>query len=259
MESKPSQPHQPHHPHPRNEIISELLSKYKFSTGSRLNVYLETIKPGILPKVFKLVALLNMLKSIINNTRQFDQKNQVIILCNDDLTFALDVTALHVTQLKDYVYKQLELVSGFVPNIMLDIFSIPFIVRFSDAENSDYDNTYYEPNPPGITDNSLADTKKPVSDVILFTEPDLYYMFFQLKMVLSTTPSFPQNKSFFTFQEITQLTTDYIYAKRHSLIDFRNPFVCLVSKDPLGTVFQVKAFHSTQLSYLLLRNVICLK
>lgn len=179
MESKPSQPHQPHHPHPPNEIISELLSKYKFSTGSRLNVYLETIKPGILPKVFKLVALLNMLKSIINNTRQFDQKNQVIILCNDDLTFALDVTALHVTQLKDYVYKQLELVSGFVPNIMLDIFSIPFIVRFSDAENSDYDNTYYEPNPPGITDNSLADTKKPVSDVILFTEPDLYHMFFQ--------------------------------------------------------------------------------
>lgn len=179
MESKPSQPHQPHHPHSRNEIISELLSKYKFSTGSRLNVYLETIKPGILPKVFKLVALLNMLKSIINNTRQFDQKNQVIILCNDDLAFALDVTALHVTQLKDYVYKQLELVSGFVPNIMLDIFSIPFIVRFSDAENSDYDNTYYEPNPPGITDNSLADTKKPVSDVILFTEPDLYHMFFQ--------------------------------------------------------------------------------
>ena len=83
MDSKPSQPHQPHHPHPPNEIISELLSKYKFSTGSRLNVYLETIKPGILPKVFKLVALLNMLKSIINNTRQFDQKNQVIILCND--------------------------------------------------------------------------------------------------------------------------------------------------------------------------------
>jgi hypothetical protein len=59
------------------------------------------------------------------------------------------------------VYKQLELVSGFVPNIMLDIFSIPFIVRFSDAEKADYDNNYNEPNPPSITNNSLADTKKP--------------------------------------------------------------------------------------------------
>jgi hypothetical protein len=84
--------------------------------------------------------------------------------------------------------------------------------------------------------------KNPVSDGILFTEPYLYYMFFQLKMVLSTTPSFPQDQSFFTFQEVTQLTTYYIYAKRHSLIDFRNPFVCLVSKDPLGTVFMLKPF-----------------
>jgi hypothetical protein len=243
----------------RHEIIIELLSSYKFSPGSRLDEYLRTTKPGILPKVFKLVALLNMLKNIINNTGQFDQGNPVIIICNDEMKFALNVTALHVTQVKYYVFKQLELVSGYVQNILLGISSRPFIVRYSAVQNSD-SSFNHEPNPPGICGKFLENRKMPsVADVILSTEPDLYYMFFQLRVILSTIPSFPINKSIFTFQEITKLTADYIYAKRYLLIDYRNPFVCIVNKDPLGAVFQVKAFHNTQLSDMLLRNVVCLK
>ena len=237
------------HPSTTQDIRQELLSSYRFSPGSRLQEYLRKQKPGILPRVFKFIALLNIFKDLIENTKQFDFKNQAIILCNHEMEHALNVSVLHVTQVKEYMYKQLEFVCEYTPQILLGISSRPFIVRCFPAQTTI--NVSADSDPPAISKTVTQN----VSDENSLALPTYYIMYFQLRKVLCTLSSFPRTKIIFTFKEVKELIGEYIMSKRIALFDYRNPYVCVIDKDPLGEIFQVDAFHYTQLSELLLHNL----
>ena len=72
--------------------------------------------------------------------------------------------------------------------------------------------------------------------------------------VIRTIPGVPPSKTIFTHDEVADLTSKYILRgirEQRSLnvgfIDIRNISIISVDGDPLGTAFNVKAFHRTQI------------
>ena len=66
--------------------------------------------------------------------------------------------------------------------------------------------------------------------------------------VIRTLPGFNLEKTVFFHDELCSHVGAYITDNYHRLIDARNPSICHVENDKLGDVFQVKAFHKSQLS-----------
>lgn len=61
----------------------------------------------------------------------------------------------------------------------------------------------------------------------------------------------PSSEKTFTFTTAGHLLAEYVLSKRASLLDARNVSVALLAGDPLAQVFQVTAFHRSQLPTLL--------
>ena len=85
--------------------MSERIIYYRFRMGSSLRRYLEFQKKEHLNKIFTLTYLLDKIILIIQKENMFDPGNENIILCSKYLSHALDVNALHVFQLREYVLK----------------------------------------------------------------------------------------------------------------------------------------------------------
>ncbi len=56
---------------------------------------------------YTLAKILTILKVIICDAEMFDMRNPAIILCDKDLESALNMRALHVTEIRNIVYCQL--------------------------------------------------------------------------------------------------------------------------------------------------------
>jgi len=81
----------------------------EFVPGSRLHAYLVQKLPdeiGIKERKSNFLKVLTMMKKIITVERLFDPRNPAIIICGPELEEALDVRALHVSDIKLYVGKQ---------------------------------------------------------------------------------------------------------------------------------------------------------
>ena len=188
--------------------------------GSSLWRYLEFQKKEQLNKFFTLTYLLDKIILIIQKENMFDLGNENIILCSKYLSHALDVNALHVFQLREYVLKHLIVVG---PAIIND-------EKTSFLKHSKYPNNMCK-----------------------------CVLSFSLRSILSVIPTFPQHQYQFTFKEVCDLLISYILFNYHKFIDIRNKNVFIVKDDPLGTLFKVKAFHKSQAKDLLLNHISIIK
>jgi len=178
---------------------------YRFRVDSVLCRYLKYKKHVKILKKFTLPYLINMISDLVAN-EMMDSGNESIIFCYDSLSHALDVRALHITQLQEYVTKHLILVAPVT-------------------------------NQPD--DNSKCVLK------------------FDLRSILCATPFFPSQQYEFTFKEIYWLFNSYMYY--NCLVDKRNTTVCIVKDDPLGQLFNLKAFHKSQMIDLILKHISIIK
>jgi hypothetical protein len=65
---------------------------------------------------FIITQVLIMMKEIIRDEAMFDQRNPAIILCSPDLEAALNMKALHVTEIR-YLHQCVSSKSATVPDI----------------------------------------------------------------------------------------------------------------------------------------------
>jgi E3 ubiquitin-protein ligase Mdm2 len=85
---------------------SILNSFYTFKLGAPLKNYILKKKPP-LRESYTLAEILTILKIIIRDGEMFDMRNPAIILCNKELEQALNMRAMHVTEIRELVYSQL--------------------------------------------------------------------------------------------------------------------------------------------------------
>ena len=200
--------------------MSERIIYYRFRMGSSLWRYLEFQKKEQLNKFFTLTYLLDKIILIIEKENMFDLGNENIILCSKYLSHALDVNALHVFQLKEYVLKHLIIVNSAIINEAKALF----------VQNTNYPD-------------------KNCKCVLTFS----------LRSIFSVIPTFPQQQYEFTFKEVCDLLILYIMFNRRRFVDIRNNEVFIIKDDPLSVLFKVKAFHKSQAKDLLLNHISIIK
>jgi hypothetical protein len=202
----------------------DLQAVFKFKKNTPLHEYLKIKKPYVGWIAFTLCSLLNTILSICNKEKRYDPNNKKIVICGHQLTHALNTPAFHTKQLKAYVVKQIQYLA---PPQHLPLFKYNTKLIVS-------------PKVPSLPPNLL-----PIHCTLSKA----------LKKVLSTLPNYPHQQSTLPYHQICNLMSHYILTHQHRIIDQRNIYICLVKKDPLGKILNVKAFHRSQLTHLMKKHI----
>jgi len=231
---------------PSMDNVEILLAVYQFKPGSPLQKYLKTKMPEKYNfMTFTFANLLSDLKYIIKKEFLFDILNPSIIICDSDLEAALNIKALHVTEVRDCVLTQLERVSPFQSK-KPSLKRLCYAIETRSAKKQRYFNELNQ-------SKNKANQQMPQKT---FQEAESYRLKPLLRIALKRMPSFPCHQRTFKYNEICNYLLKYIISYKNDLFDERNIRICMVHNDPLGKAFNVKAFHRCQVTSLLRRNII---
>ena len=236
------------------ELNTKLLNTiYQFNPRSRLKRFLvrRTRKEKT---YYSLHEILITLKQIIRKEKMYDQSNPSIIICSSELERALDMKALHVTEIKDLVLLQLTKAPDqtFIQNfIQIGKVSESPVSISKVATSQNEHQTQQQPTlPPKVIKSTNILTTTYTNKYAKFTvRPNL------LK-VLQMVPGIDNTKTVFSYEEITQLLSKYIISRKNDIFDPRNKLLALVANDPISLAFGVKSFHRCQVNNLLKHQLI---
>ena len=199
---------------------------------------------------YSLAEILTLLKDIIRRERLFDERNPSIILCSKQLEEALDQRALHVTEVRDLVLKQVYLLPDqttrdrVTPQGSQQQGTLPRM-----------NNMHVPRVPPQAEGPRVIRT----ASIITSIQTNRNARFNLKPLFLKVTRSVEganQSQTIFTYGEVTLLLSKYILARKETLFDHRNIKLVLVKEDPLGKAFGVSAFHRCQVNALLRSQLI---
>ena len=240
---------------PRELNLDLLNALFRFKPQSKLKSYL-TNKTGIGKTYYTLGEVLTILKNIIRGEGQFDKDNPSIILCSSELEEALNIKALHVTEIRDLILSHLIK----VPDHMLrqvandhsntTITNPPRIVVDDDGPPENRERPH-----PQINRMRIFRTQNPLAAVDIARQ-DRFHVKKEFLDVLKTLPGVNLQQQSFTFEEITNLFSKYMLSKQDELFDDRNIKVALIENDPLATALGMKSFHRCQANIILRAQLI---
>ena len=180
-------------------------------------------------------GVLSLLQRILEAEELVDDTNPTVILTDPELESALGVRALHATELRGQIIKQL--------------------VRSGSEEAQ----TPMPPFPPGPDLPKLLPRPPAVRQVQIgerFTKgvspgtPIALNQRFRVKpeflKILQTNPGTRPRQEVFTFEFVSKALGDYIKSNKDTLIDPRHITIVICEHDQLGKAFQVRAFHRSQ-------------
>jgi hypothetical protein len=254
---------------------SILNSYYTFKLGSPLKKYILK-KTSYNHESYTLAEILTILKVIIRDAEMFDMRNPAIILCDKDLENALNMRALHVTEIRNIVFCQLICLPEKDQQALQQQQKLLSNPSLSPTHLNQSLSVSQPPKSmpiillsPPARDCELKASGKTTRDVFpaLFPDnkinPSIYSDInarFELKQdfrtLLSSLPNFKSNQKLFAYAEITKYLSSYILSKKELFFDKRNIKVALIKDDPLSQLFQVDSFHRCQVTNLLRRHII---
>ena len=97
-----------------SKMLSDTIVSFK--PNSELKRYIQ-LKTGITKTFFTLGEVTAILKIIIGQERQYDERNPAVIICSAELKLAWKCEALHATELKDTVISHLACASEYLGEI----------------------------------------------------------------------------------------------------------------------------------------------
>ena len=228
---------------PKEEEHDEtFLAPRKFELKSELHAYLIQICPGTFLThrfTYNLIMVQMALKSIISSRKLFDPENPTIILCDESLEKALNVKALHVSQLKDQVCQQFHPINPHQHQPTTNKIPVP---KLQDLAN---------PILPSWASNTANAVKARVQAVQPFDINGQYEISSALLKVLRTLDDVNPNQTIFSYRAVSNLLSRYLITNMKKLFDMRNIQIALVQSDALGYAFGVKAFSRSQVTSLL--------
>ena len=216
---------------------------FKWRNDAKLKDYLME-KTGTRWEVFTLNEIFDTLTEIINKEHLFDKKNTEIIICNQHLDRALGFAALHVGEIWHVVLPQLE--------------KIPDVYR---REHHVHHNRSI---PTDIGSECRIDSEFPptlrqtasIKETILTYGNKRFFVKPRLLEVFRTLPGVDLMRETFTYKEITDLLSSYIFERRTAFLDPRHNRLAIIENDPLSTAFGgIKAFHKCQTNQFLRNHI----
>ena len=200
-----------------------------FRDDSKLHALLADKCPQLITRNNKEYTLFDVLvatRKLINDESLYDEKNPTCIWCSEELARALGMSGLHITELRDLILLQMDLVDYDDLGLM------------SPPEQQDL---------PQRTCQEMSRTNFDVSGTFLLQRP--------FEMVLRTVSTFPKRGPY-TYREICSALSEYILDRQHTTFDKRNIKMAFLHRDPLGPALGVNLMHRSQVSKLIQQQLI---
>ena len=231
---------------------------FKFKINSTLKPYITRIT-RVEKNIYSLAEVLTILKNKIRQEGMFDENNPSIILCSRQLEYALNMRALHVTEVRNLVLLQLDELPD-----QISLRQIPV-----HSESSGLSSLYRPQQTPPSHINSIGNSASPTTsgpslmrdvnqDNSFYTNKDRRFTLKPnfLKVIQSVLNPDKKDQTLFSYEELTLLLSKYILSNKNKFFDQRNIKLAMVHDDPLGTAFGVQAFHRCQVNNLLKSQLI---
>ena len=176
---------------------------------------------GVNSNCLKQCVILNLLRNFIMAGRHYDTRNPSIIMCRDCplLENIFKMAAIHVSQ-------------------VVSVLSMSLICEDHEILMDS-----------GVTQIDETSTTSTCNLTRKFKLSAKLWSLFYSAALIST-------QKLFLFKEAASLLSIYIVSRKEQLFDPRNIFVAIVDQDPLGEVFEVSAFHRSQVFYFLRKHLI---
>ena len=223
---------------PSEEVANQAIyyATRRFTQNSRLHQYLADKCPNVIYKTkkeYNLFEVLTALRRVIANEQLFDPQNPSVVLCDPLLEGALDVKALHVSEIRDQVCKQ---------------FHPKFPHSSVETQTATQTQTNFFNNEKNRL-TTLADHNPIVSPLCVpFNVEGMYFVKPAFLMVLRSVEGVSKTQVVFPYREVANILYKYIMMKSDIFFDSRNVRIALVENDPLGEAFGVKAFARSQVT-----------
>ena len=222
------------------ELNQNLLNTlFKFNPLSKLKRFLSD-KTGVEKAFYSLAEILTILKNIIRGEGMFDHANPSVIICSPELERALNMKALHVTEIRDLVLSQITKIPDQSLRTNLNL----------EAPRDNQPQQQPQQQPPRIIRTANISTAIYTDKNAKFTLKPKFLKVVQL------VPGADPNQRIFSYEDVTILLTKYILSRKDTMFDTRNIKLALIADDPLGDAFGVKAFHRCQVNNLLKKQLI---
>jgi hypothetical protein len=247
-----------------------LHSYYTFKPRSPLGCYLkkkcgESLKPR-----YTLTEILTMIKLILRDGGMFDFRNPAIILCDKEMEIALNMKAMHVTEIRELVNSQLIRLPDIVQTVMkrkaaLNKKSTPDH-PIPPTRKRKYETIIEQADFPvamqlvthNEADHSSGKLRKmslSLDQAIYADKNALFKLKPELRATLSSLPSFPHAEMLLNYDTIVKHLTTYILSKKLQFFDPRNFKLAFIKGDPLSYAFNCDAFHRCQVTSLLRKQL----
>ena len=228
---------------------------FKFVPLSKLKKFLIS-KTGVEKTYYSLAEILIILKNVIRGEGMFDPANPSVILCSPNLEEALDMRALHVTEIRNLVLSHITKVPD------------QCIRKNVNQQIDNFKGEQIGASRTNLTNKAPKDLVPVPSRIIrtanistaIFTNKNAKFTLKPLFLkVIQSVHGTNSEKTVYTYEEVTLLLSKYILSKRDNMFDHRNIKLALVSGTPLGDAFGVSAFHRCQVNNLLRSQLIPVK
>jgi len=229
-----------------NKMILNL--NYTFKVNAPLKNYIR-LKTNSMRENYTLAELLTILKNVIADEELYDHRNHAIILCNSELEAAFDLPGMHVTELRECVYRQIVELPEEYQN------PVPIQQHNQSVRESLPQETANEPTTSTV-DSEVEIIEPRISSKVYSNKNARFRLKPDFYDLLSVVPSFDKTQTLFAYDEVTELLSKYILSKKDSIFDLRHVKLALVKNDPLGKVFAVDAFHRLQVTSMLRKQLI---
>jgi hypothetical protein len=229
-----------------NKMILNL--NYTFKVNAPLKNYIR-LKTNSMRENYTLAELLTILKNVIADEELYDHRNHAIILCNSELEAAFDLPGMHVTELRECVYRQIVELPEEYQN------PVPIQQHNQSVRESLPQETANEPTTSTI-DSEVEIIEPRICSKVYSNKNARFRLKPDFYDLLSVVPSFDKTQTLFAYDEVTELLSKYILSKKDSIFDLRHVKLALVKNDPLGKVFAVDAFHRLQVTSMLRKQLI---
>ena len=231
---------------PNQVSHQELLNSwFEILPTSKLKEFIEA-KTGTEKSHFTLAEILIIIKDVVSREKLSDPSNPAVIICSRELEEALDVKAIHVTQVRAQTLNQLVK----IPEQMTRETTFKNIQDGQEIAEQDK-----FPRNPTATSNTRIIRSESTAPPVSLNHNMRVEVNPRLLNVVRQAPNTEQQRTIYTYGEITRMLSNYILARKEVLFDQRNIQIALVADDPLGKVFEVNAFHRAQLNALLWKQL----
>jgi hypothetical protein len=241
------------------EVILEMNKRinnlnYTFRVDAPLKNYIHS-KTNSVREIYTLAQLLTILKNIIGDEGLYDPRNTYIILCDTAMEAAFDLPGMHVTEIREFVFRQLELLPEEYQNPVPVSASVSEILP-QETVSEPTTSTVGAQSTVGSEVQIIDQTVRRISNKIYSNTNARFELKPDFRDVLSLVPGFEHHRTLFSYDEITALLSKYLLSRKESIFDSRHIKLALVKNDPLGKAFDVDCFHRCQVTSMLRKQII---